>query len=99
MEVNSDNLVRDSSAADSYDIARVNIKMNAQEVIEFDNLRQRAAMLGEKEYTHVLRAKVAPFVSENALGVIRKVNGYQEVADIAAASGKNILTLLRSEEE
>lgn len=74
-------------------------EMNAQEVIEFDNLRQKSTMLGEKEYSQILKAKAAPFVSENAHGVIRKVGGYQEVADIASACGGDTLSLLRSKDE
>jgi len=73
--------------------------MNAQEVIEFDNLRQKTTMLGEKEYSQILKARAAPFVSENAHGVIRKVMGYQDVANIASLSGAEMLSLLGSKDE
>lgn len=71
--------------------------MSTSDVITFDNLRQKATMLGEKEYSQVLKAKVAPFVSENAHGVIRKVKDYREVATIAAESGKSTLRLLQND--
>lgn len=69
------------------------ILMNPSDVITFDNLRQKATMLGETS----VKAKTVPFVSENAHGVIRKVKDYLEVAEIAAASGKSTLQLLHSD--
>jgi hypothetical protein len=65
------------------------------EVIRFENLRQRTSVVGE--YAEVT-AKAKPFVSENAHGILRKVGGHKDVAILAAkAGGKTRALLLRAE--
>lgn len=64
--------------------------MNGQEVIVFDNLRQRTGVIGQYDKVSVVSK---PFVSANAHGLLHEVKDYNEVGALAAQSGRNLRAL------
>ena len=67
--------------------------MQNEDVIRFENLRQRSsAVVGEDS---VVKAKAKPFVSSNAHGVLREVQSMGEVRKIAQAAADKTLTAIK----
>ena len=70
--------------------------MNDQEVIVFDNLRQRTAVVGQySEVSAVSRL----FVSSNDHGVLHEIKDHNELGALASQAGKKVRELLATIDE
>ena len=69
--------------------------MKKEEVIVFDNLRQRTGIVGQYG---AVSAVLKPFVSTNAHGLLHEVKDHNEIGDLATQSGKKIRELIALEE-
>lgn len=69
--------------------------MNTQDVIVFDNLRQRTGVIGQYDS---VSAVLKPFVSTNAHGLLHEVKDHNEVGSLAGQAGKNIRALFSKDE-
>lgn len=68
--------------------------MANEEVIVFENLRQKSSVIGEQ--MEVVKAKSKPFASSNAHGVLHEVKSWDDVAALGTAMGKKTLAVIAS---
>ena len=71
----------------------VNIFSENYEVIRFDNLLQRSAVVGGKG--EAIQAKAKPFVSSNARGVLRTIENRDEAGKLAEELALKVRAAIR----
>lgn len=68
--------------------------MANEEVIVFENLRQKSSVVGVQ--SEVVKAKAKPFVASNAHGVLRQAKDFAEIRELGAILGRKTLTVIAS---
>lgn len=68
--------------------------MANDEVIVFENLRQKSSVVGEQ--SEVVKAKAKPFVASNAHGVLRQAKDFNEIRELGSAIGRKTLAVIAS---
>lgn len=69
--------------------------MDEENVIVFDNLRQRTSVIGQYDKVSVVSKS---FVSTNAHGLLHEIKDHEEIGLLASQAGKRIKELLSVEE-
>jgi len=68
--------------------------MTNEEVIVFENLRQKSSVVGGQP--EVVKAKAKPFVASNAHGVLRQAKDFNEIRELGSSIGKKTVAVIRS---